>query len=147
MYRNGTQSYQRTNVMTADPKRLVLMCYDGAIDNLKIGKQRLADKDYEGKAKALIKAQDIINELLCALDYEKGGSIAKSLDSLYNYMLRRIFHADLTRDVKAIEEVIGMLTELKAAWEEIFYQQGSEIGSEKAGFDQEKGQASGTVSA
>jgi len=133
--------------MTADPKKLVLMCYDGAIDSLKIGKQRLAEKDYEGKAKALIKAQDIINELLCALDYEKGGSIAKSLDSLYNYMLRRITHADLTRDVKAIDEVIGMLGELKAAWEEIFFQQDSGIGPEKVVSDQEKRQASGTVSA
>ena len=147
MYRNGTQSYQRTNVMTADPKKLVLMCYDGAIDNLKIGKQRLADKDYEGKAKALIKAQDIINELLCALDYEKGGSIAKSLDSLYNYMLRRITHADLTRDVKALDEVIGMLGELKSAWQQIFYGREKEVSPQEAGSDDHRAEASGFVSA
>jgi flagellar protein FliS len=147
MYRNGTQSYQRTNVMTADPKKLVLMCYDGAIDSLKIGKQRLAEKDYEGKAKALIKAQDIINELLCALDYEKGGSIAKSLDSLYNYMLRRITHADLTRDVKALDEVIGMLGELKSAWQQIFYGREKEVSPQEAGSDDQRAEASGFVSA
>ena len=147
MYSNGIQTYRRAKVMTADPRKLVMLCYEGAIDNLKIGKQRIAEEDYEGRNKSLGKAQDIIGELLCSLNLEGGGSIAKGLDSLYNYMLRRIIHADLKNDLRAIEEVIGMLTELKAAWQEIFYQQGNEIDLERVGFDQDKGQASGTVSA
>jgi len=60
MYNNGVQYYRRTNVVTADPKRLVLMCYEGAIDNLKIGRQKIIEKDYEAKGRALTKAQDII---------------------------------------------------------------------------------------
>ena len=144
---NGTQSYRRTKVLTADPKRLVLMCYEGTIDNLKIGKQQIAQKDYEGKARALTKAQDIINELLCALDYEKGGSIAKNLDSLYNYMLRRIIHVDLKNDLRAVDEVIGMLTELKAAWEEILYNGDSEIEPENTRFDEDRRRASAYISA
>jgi flagellar protein FliS len=147
VYSNGIQTYRKTKVMTADPRKLVMLCYEGAIDNLKVGKQRIAQEDYEGRSKSLGKAQDIIGELLCSLNLEGGGSIAKGLDSLYNYMLRRIIHADLKNDLRAIEEVIGMLTELKAAWQEIFCQQGSEMSPEKAGFDQEKGRASGTVSA
>jgi flagellar protein FliS len=147
MYRNGTQSYRRTRVLTADPRNLVILCYEGAIDSLKIGKQRIAEKDYEGRGKALGRAQDIISELLCSLNFEKGGSIAKGLDSLYNYMLRRIIHADLKDDIRAVDEIIGMLTELKAAWEEIFYRQENGIRPEKIVFDQEKRRASGTVSA
>lgn len=144
---NGTQSYRRTKVLTADPKRLVLMCYEGTIDNLKIGKQQIAQKDYEGKARALTKAQDIINELLCALDYEKGGSIAKNLDSLYNYMLRRIIHVDLKNDLRAVDEVIGMLTELKAAWEEIPYNGDSEIEPENTRLGEDRRRASAYISA
>lgn len=147
MQRKGTQSYRKTNVMTADPKRLILMCYDGAIDTLKIGKQKMAERNYEGKSKEFIKAQDIINELLCALDFEKGGSIAKSLDSLYNYMLRRIIEADLEKNVMAVDEVIGMLNELKSAWEEIFYRQVNEVESENLKFEGERRLVLGTVSA
>ena len=135
MYTNGIQSYRRTNVITADPKRLVLMCYEGVIENLKIGKQELLKKDYETKGKALTKAQDIINELVCSLDFEKGGSIARNLDSLYNYMLRRVLHANLKKDISAIDEVIEMLNELKSAWEEIFFKQQRGISTEAAGFD------------
>ena len=147
MYSNGIQTYRRARVMTADPGKLVVLCYEGAIDNLKIGKQRITEKDFEARGKALDKAQDIISELLCSLNSEKGGSIARGLDSLYNYMLRRIIHADLKNDLRAIDEVIGMLTELKAAWDEIFCQQDSGIGTEKVVFDREKRRASGTVSA
>ncbi len=147
MNSKGIQDYRRTNVVTADPKRLVLMCYEGAIDSLKIGKQKIIEKDYEGKGKAIVKTKDIINELLCSLNFEKGGSIAKSLDSLYNYMLRRIIHADLDKDISAIDEVIGMLNELKSAWEEAFYKQGKEIKPETVVFDEERRQqATGYVS-
>ncbi len=147
MNSKGIQDYRRTNVITADPKRLVLMCYEGAIDSLKIGKQKIIEKDYEGKGKAIVKTKDIINELLCSLNFEKGGSIAKSLDSLYNYMLRRIIHADLDKDISAIDEVIGMLNELKSAWEEAFYKQDKEIKPETVVFDEERrSQASGYVS-
>ena len=116
---NGIDAYRQINVITADPKRLVLMCYEGVIENLKIAKNRYVEKDYEGKCAVVKKAQDIIDELLCSLDFEKGGSIARNLEGLYNYMLRRILHAEVDRDMSVIDEVIGMLSELKSAWEEI----------------------------
>lgn len=137
MNSNGIQSYRKTNVMTANPKRLIIMCYEGAIENLKISKQKYIEQDYDGRSKALSKAQDIINELVCALDFEKGGAIAMSLDSLYNYMLRRIIHADVNKDVTPIDEIIGMLYELKSAWEEVLYKPGNEIKSESTGYDGE----------
>ncbi len=119
MHCNGVQSYRRTNITTSDPVRLVIMCYEGVIDSLKLAKEKIKEKDYENKAKAIIKAQDIIKELMCSLDFEKGGEIANNLDSLYNYMLRRILQGDLNKDVRPIDEVIGMFTELLYAWQEV----------------------------
>jgi flagellar protein FliS len=121
MYGNGISAYQQTDVLTANPKKLVIMCYEGAISNLKIAKERHLSGEYEAKAKALQKAQDIMVELTVGLDFEKGGQIAKNLDALYRYILRRITEGDLKRDVTSIDEVAGMLEELKGAWEEIFY--------------------------
>ena len=146
MYSNGIRDYRKTNVITADPKRLVLMCYEGAIETCKIGKQKIIEKDYEEKGKALTKAQDIINELVCSLDFERGGDIAKNLDSLYNYMSRRIIHADVNKDINAIDEVIGMLNELKSAWEEIFSKQDKKIEPHFADYNEERKQAAGYIS-
>ena len=66
MYCNGIQSYRKTDVVTSDPVRLVIMCYEGAIDSLKLAKEEIKEKNYEKKANAIIKAQNIINELLSA---------------------------------------------------------------------------------
>lgn len=120
MHPNPVQSYRKTNVITADPKRLVIMLYEGAIDNLKLAKIKLEAKEYEAKNKALVKAQNMISELLCSLDLEKGGQIAKNLDGLYNYMLRQILKADLNSDAAILNEVVSLLEELLSAWKTIF---------------------------
>ena len=138
MYSNGIQSYRKTNVVTADPMRLVIMCYEGAVDNLKLAKQKIDEKDYEAKAKAIIKTREIIDELLCSLDFEKGGVIAKNLSSLYNYMTRRIIHGDVNQDMGAIDEVIGMLTELLSAWQEVASKPDTEIQAEGESFYEDR---------
>jgi len=103
------------------------MCYEGAIDSLKLAKQKMKEKKYEEKGKAIIKAQDIIDELLCSLDFERGGAVANNLRSLYNYMLRRIIHGDVNRDMSAIDEVIEMLNELLSAWREVALRPESQV--------------------
>jgi flagellar protein FliS len=138
MYCNGIQSYRKTNITTSDPGRLVVMCYEGAIDSLKLAKEKMREKNYEKKAKAIIKAQDIIHELLCSLDLEKGGRIANNLSGLYNYMLRRILHGDVNRDMDAIDEVIGMLNELLSAWREVALKPESQVQPEQDGSYPEK---------
>jgi flagellar secretion chaperone FliS len=119
MYGNGMGAYKQTGVVTADPKRLVLMCYEEAIRSLKIARAKYLSRDYEEKAEALRKVQDIINALNSALDYAQGGEIASNLHALYQFMLHHLMEADLKRDMKGIDHIIWMLTELKSAWEEI----------------------------
>ncbi|RLB89624.1 MAG: hypothetical protein DRH10_05635 [Deltaproteobacteria bacterium] len=36
-------------------------------------------------------------------------------------MMRRILAADVNADVKGLDEVAGMLQELRDAWQEVFY--------------------------
>jgi flagellar protein FliS len=119
MYGKGIGAYQRIDVMTSEPKRLVLMCYDAAIRNLKIAKEKHLSGEYEAKGRAVQKTQDIIGELSCSLDFEKGGQIARNLQAIYNYMTRRLLLADSKRDLRGFDEVAGMLEKLKTTWEVI----------------------------
>ena len=148
MYCNGIQSYRKTNITTSDPVKLIIMCYEGAIDSLNLAKEKIREKDYEKKAKAIINAQEIIDELLCSLDFEKGSTIASNLSSLYNYMLRRIIHGDVNKDMGAIDEVIGMLNELLSAWREVALKPESQVKSAQDSLYREKRVAgSGYISA
>ena len=131
---NGIDASRQINVTTANPGRLVLMCYEGAISSLKSARENYISGEYETKAETVQKAQSIISELMQALDFERGGEVAKNLNSLYNYMLRRIIEGDVKRDMKAFDEVILILGELESAWKEI-----SRI-PENSGFIHDSGQ-------
>lgn len=116
MFLSAKKTYQQANYLTANPMKLVLMCYEGAISNIKLASRAYADKDYAAKGKALQKALDIIYELNASLDMEKGGDIAKNLRTLYSYMSRILTEADMKRDVKMFDHVVNMLEELESAW-------------------------------
>ena len=119
MYGESIVAYRQAGVLTADPKRLVLICYEEAIRNLKIAKERYMSRDYEEKAQALTKALDFICALNSALDFKKGGKIASNLNALYNYITLSLTDADLKRDLKAFDNIIWILSELRSSWEEI----------------------------
>ncbi len=115
----GIEAYQRTSVVTADPGKLILMCYEGAIDHLKAAKNCYLSGEYEAKAASVQKALDIIHELTQGLDFAKGGEVARNLNALYAYMMRRITEGDIQKDCQAFDQVIRMLEELEDAWKEI----------------------------
>ena len=119
----GLQAYQRTDVTTADPKKLVIMCYEGAIFSLKQAKAKFYAREYEAKGKAIQNALDIINELRAALDFEKGGEIARNLDSLYAFWTSHILKCDREKNIRGLDQVTGMLEDIKSALEEAYFGQ------------------------
>jgi len=116
-YGNFSGQYQRTNITTASKVGLVVLCYEKAIQSLKLAKMSYEQKDFEAKANALQKAMQIINELQNALDKEKGGAIAENLDNIYSYLTKRLLEGDLTKDLTVFDEAVHILSELKEAWD------------------------------
>ena len=119
MYENALNSYQQTNVFTANPARLVLLCFEGAVSALKLARDSYIAKEYEAKGKALKKTIDIIHELNASLDMQKGGDIAVNLRAIYIYLTQALTEADLKKDIEAFDNGIRILQELESAWKEI----------------------------
>jgi flagellar protein FliS len=119
MYRNATRSYEQANYFTANPMKLVLMCYEGAISNLKLARDSYLAGRFEAKAKSLQRCIDIIHELNASLDLVKGEDCAAHLRSLYAYMTQALTEADLKRDIGAMDRIITMLEELESAWKAV----------------------------
>jgi flagellar protein FliS len=119
MYEAAARSYRQTNVLSADPLKLIHLCYEGAISSLKLARDAYVEQDYETKGKALVRTFDIIHELNASLDMKKGGDVAKNLRALYLYMTQALTEADLNKNLKVFDDVIRMIEELKSAWQEI----------------------------
>lgn len=109
-----------TGVGAANPHKLILMLFDGAIMALGSAKRNMAEKNTAAKGEDISRAIEIIdNGLRVSLDLEAGGELAGRLFALYDYMTVRLLHANLHNDLPAIEEVSRLLGELRSAWQEI----------------------------
>jgi flagellar secretion chaperone FliS len=109
------QTYQRVNISTADPVRIIVLLYEGAIKNLNQG-IRLMDDDGDTSSAKLSRTLEIINYLRNALDHEKGGEIALNLGRLYDYMRDTLAQANIQRDKDKIKIVISLLQTLLEGW-------------------------------
>jgi len=116
---NGIGAYQEAAVGTQSRGRLVVMLYDGAIKFLKLAVQELEAGNYAAKGQYINRAQDIISELNAVLNMDAGGEIAQNLRKLYDFMSRHLNQANMKRDPKMIQEVIGLLEELNQSWRAI----------------------------
>lgn len=123
MYTKGAKEYSQvslqTEVMEADPHKLIQLLLEGALTRLSMAKSHIEKKDYAAKNEKLGRAIDIICALQESLDHERGGEISANLERLYDYMTRRLFEANSKNDVDIINEVMGLLSEVKAGWEGI----------------------------
>ena len=117
---NPYQQYKNNQVDTADPKQLIIMLYDGAIRFLETASARISDfHHYSEVNEKILKAQDIITELMLALNMDEGGEIAGNLFNLYAYMKKELIEGNIKKNKAHIDSVVTLLKELKVAWEKV----------------------------
>ena len=125
---NQHNQYNQVQIKTANKGKLIVMLYQGAIRFMNRALLLLEKKDMEGKGNALIRAQDIILELLYSLDQDmlnQDDELALNLRRLYLYSYRRLVHANVHMDTEAVEEVIKLMQNLLQAWEQVILNDGS----------------------
>ena len=117
---NPYNEYEKNEVITADRRQLVIMLYSGAINFLEMACTYIHSyKTYDKANSNILRAQDILTELMVSLDMEKGQEIAQNLLSLYTFMKKELIQANIEKKKDRLLPVIKMLSELKYAWEQI----------------------------
>lgn len=108
------------SVSTASPHQLIVLLFEGARQAIVVARSGIEAGDLSRKGKAITKAIDIIlNGLRASLNLDEGGNLAQNLYALYDYMARRLLHANMHNDSAALDEVLGLLTEIHEAWLDI----------------------------
>ncbi len=112
-------TYKENSVVTQSRGHLVVMLYEGAINFLEQAIVAITRNDQAEKGRLIGRAMDIINELDSSLDFNSSNDLCANLRSLYDFMHRHLFQANLKSDAKAIREVIALLDDLNQAWKAI----------------------------
>jgi flagellar secretion chaperone FliS len=108
-----------TGVSGADNIQLIQMLFDGLIESLSTAKGHIENGAIIDKSKAIARAGRIVVGLQGALDFEKGGDIARNLNELYSYVTRRLFHVNAHNDLAALAEIHDMMEEIRKAWQTV----------------------------
>lgn len=115
----AARRYREEYVNGLRQKELILMLYDGAIKFTAAAKDAIMEKDVIGGYQLIIRARDIVTELLCMLNVEKGGEVAANLRRLYVYLIGRLTEANFAQEVSHLDNVLTVLNNLRSAWAEI----------------------------
>ncbi len=120
-------AYKKNQINTTSSENLVLMLYDGARKFISRAIRSLKDGDIQEANNNLLRAQEIVSELMSGINFE-AGELADGLFAIYEYMHYRLIQANLKKDGKSAEEVLGMINDLRDVWVQVL----------KGGYNQEK---------
>jgi flagellar protein FliS len=112
----GAKNYKQMQITTASPAQILIMLYEGAIQNVKKAISAMEHKNTAEKGKYIGKTHDIINELTLSLNHEVAGQIAQDLERLYNFMVTQLLKANVDNDKEALVAVQKNLETLLEGW-------------------------------
>jgi len=119
-YSQGAGAYQQVRtaggVETADPHGLITMLMDGALERMRFARGCIATGNVAGKGEAISKAIEIVGGLQSSLNHDVRTPLVGQLEGLYDYINRRLLHANLHSDSDAIDEVSRLLGQIRASW-------------------------------
>ena len=109
----------RGSVEEASPHRLIQLMMEGALTKIAVARGHMERAEVAEKGANITRAISLINGLQASLNHKADARMAENFDALYAYMMRRLLEANLRDDAAALDEVSGLLRELKEAWDAI----------------------------
>ena len=108
--------YRKSETGNKSVPELIVMVYDGAIDNLKKAAEFYKAENMQDGYEAMEKAKRFVVHLYTTLDEEKGGEIAANLSELYAYLIERMNFVQATKDIETINDSIDVLSNIMEGW-------------------------------
>ncbi len=119
----AAKAYQQldtqSQVEEASPHRLIQLMMERALAKIGLARSQLKDGKVQEKGNNITDAISIINGLQASLNHKADRRMSENFDALYAYMMRRLLEANLQNDDGILDEVAGLLRELKEAWDAI----------------------------
>jgi flagellar protein FliS len=106
--------YKQNSIYTSTPEELTLMLYNGLIKFIMQAQSGLEEKDIEKASNSIIRAQDIVLHFQNTLNMKY--EVSHGLDTLYDYMYRRLVEANIKKDNEILDEMLGMAKEFRDTW-------------------------------
>lgn len=111
-------AYSQNNASIESPEKLISMLYEGILKFANQAKVAIEANDIEKRTYWINRTSAIFYELISSLDFS-AGDVSYYLNGLYAQEITLLTEANITNDVKPIEEVLHVTKELLEAWKEV----------------------------
>ncbi|CAI8952280.1 flagellar export chaperone FliS [Methylocaldum szegediense] len=109
----------QAGINDASPHRLIQMLMEGFLARVNTAKGAMKYGNVTVKGENISKAIAIVGGLEEGLDMEKGGELAQNLRNMYHYIRSRLLVANKENQPQILDEVAGLMREIKSAWDAI----------------------------
>jgi len=117
------QAYKQIGITTeieaATPHRIIQLMMERVLTKIGLAHGHMKRKAIAEKGAHIGDAISIIDGLQASLNHKPDKKLAGNFDALYDYMKRRLVEANLKNDLSMLDEVAGLMRELKEAWDAI----------------------------
>lgn len=114
--KNPYEQYKSNSITTAGPGEMVVLLFEGCWKFLKKAKEAIIEKDISGANENLIKAQNILTELMSTLDFKY--QISKDLFDIYEFMYNELVQINIHKDAERLEPIIKLVYEYYETWKQ-----------------------------
>jgi len=120
------EQYLSTEVLTAPPQKLQLMLLEGAIRFANKARVLWDSQHDEEAAEALIRAQEILTELICGLNGQVDGPLVRRVAGVYLFIHRALVAAQLQKDSAQLDGALQVLEIERDTWRQVCEQVGTQ---------------------
>ena len=113
----GYDMYRSNQYEGMDPKRLILMLYDGALKHIRMAREGVDQGDIRKRGENLGRAIAIVSELNSCLDSSIHDESIDFLRGLYMAILMELPKVSISNDIKILDRSYGYIERLRDIWE------------------------------
>lgn len=111
---NAVMQYTDKAGITAAPDELLIMLLNALIKNIRRAIVSIKSESISKAHNSLIKAQDIVDELIISLDMSY--SISNDLLAFYSFIKGKLCEANIHKDADLLESLLPAVKELRDTW-------------------------------
>jgi flagellar protein FliS len=112
-------AYRVTEVMTAPPQKLHLMLIEGAIRSVHKARQHWAAAEDQQAGEALIRAQEIVAQMLAGFRREADPELVDLVAAVYSFVYHGLVEASLRRDDARLADCLRILEIERDTWRQL----------------------------
>jgi flagellar protein FliS len=119
MANSARENYLATEVLTAPPQKLHLMLIEAAIRLVERARQHWRAHETEQATEAIVRAEDVLGELMAGLNRGIDTDLVKKTAGLYLFVFRALMEANARKDETKLDEALKVLQVQRETWRQL----------------------------